>query len=247
MLCSASPACIVESCSGVEHIFACVPIPFFNASIVTGRDHSAASLDGLGRSALEWAAPRGVPWLLVVTRETLQPGIDAAATLDRCGFAPLMALTGMVAEEVASSPPPAGLAVRTAASDADCVAIFDVNAAAYEMDFNAANPIWGRRAWWQNHSVSLGYIEDRAVSAAAVLMVEGYRYVALVATVPGQRRRGFADAAMRHALEESRRCNGDSPTFLHATEAGRPVYERMGYRPVSTHDIFIEKRFLASH
>ena len=37
---------------------------------------------------------------------------------------------------------------------------------------------------------------------------------------------------------------GERPTFLHATDAGRPVYARMGYATVSTHTAFMEKRFL---
>jgi predicted acetyltransferase len=68
--------------------------------------------------------------------------------------------------------------------------------------------------------------------------------VALVATTPGLQRRGFADAAMRKSLELSATAHPGTPSFLHATEAGRPVYERMGYQTVATHTIFIEQRFL---
>jgi len=52
---------------------------------------------------------------------------------------------------------------------------------------------------------------------------------------------------MRHALEVSRGKHGDLPTFLHATEAGRPVYERMGYETVATHVGFMDKKFLSDH
>jgi GNAT superfamily N-acetyltransferase len=228
----------------VEHVFTGVPIPFFNASMVTGHGHSAGALVAIARGACEWAAPHCVPWLLVATEEALDAGVDSAATLDACGLAPLMSLTGMVAEEVPSAPAPDGLTLKIAANDSECVAAFDINGVAYAMPFEAANPIWGKRSYWQNHSLALGYLDNQPVSAAAALIVDGYRYVALVATQPDHRRRGYADAAMRHALEDSRRAHGNCPTFLHATEAGRPVYERMGYRPVSTHHIFMEKRFL---
>ena len=39
-----------------------------------------------------------------------------------------------------------------------------------------------------------------------------------------------------------------APTTLHATEAGRPIYERMGYAPIAAHTVFIEKKdFLGGH
>jgi ribosomal protein S18 acetylase RimI-like enzyme len=78
-------------------------------------------------------------------------------------------------------------------------------------------------------------------------MVDGYRYVALVATDPSTQRRGYAEAAMRHALEVAAEQHGDCPTVLHATDAGRPTYARMGYVKISTHTLFMEGRFLDGH
>ena len=47
-----------------------------------------------------WAAGAGVPWLFIVTRELLEPGVDAAAVLEPCGLAPALTLTGMAADDV---------------------------------------------------------------------------------------------------------------------------------------------------
>jgi predicted acetyltransferase len=85
------------------------------------------------------------------------------------------------------------------------------------------------------------------VASAAVLQVDGIRYVALVATEPSHQRQGYAEAVMRHALEVSARVHGERPTVLHATDAGRPIYARMGYQPIATHTAFIETRFLTGH
>jgi hypothetical protein len=40
---------------------------------------------------------------------------------------------------------------------------------------------------------------------------------------------------------------GEEVVYFHATDAGRPVYERMGHAAISTHTVFIEKRFLSGH
>jgi predicted GNAT family acetyltransferase len=79
------------------------------------------------------------------------------------------------------------------------------------------------------------------------LMVDGHRYVVLVATNPAHQRRGYAEAAMRRALEVAATAQGEQPTVLHATDAGRPVYQRMGYTTISTHTLFIDKAFVGGH
>jgi GNAT superfamily N-acetyltransferase len=79
------------------------------------------------------------------------------------------------------------------------------------------------------------------------MMVDGFRYVAMVATEPAYQRRGFGDAVMRHALGLAADVHGEVPTTLHATPAGRPIYERMGYVPLAEHTLFLEKRFLEGH
>jgi GNAT superfamily N-acetyltransferase len=245
VLSTAAPSRSVDSAEGIEYVFSGTPLAFFNAAILTGSAISADALEAYARGACEWAASREVPWLLVVTDAAVQPGVHSAAVLDRCGFVPLMPLTGMVAADVASvSRVPAGLGLVVPHDDHGCEAVLDVNSAAYGMSLDSGKHAWGRQAFWKNHYAVLGLAGGQPVSSATVLMVDGYRYVALVATAPGHQRRGYADAAMRHALELARRANGECPTFLHATDAGRPVYERMGYETVSQHTIFIRKQFL---
>lgn len=245
IFCEASPGRRIESAPGLEYAFCGVPIPFFNVGILTGREISGAELQGRARTACAWASEKNVPWLLVVTHEALANGLDATAELDACGLAPLMPLYGMLAGEVAPVVAmPEGLTLEVPASDAACADILDVNSAAYGMPLDAGKPVWGTRAFWKDHYPVLGRVDGQPACSSVVMMAEGHRYVALVATTPGQQRRGYADAAMRKSLELSANAHPGTPTFLHATQAGRPVYERMGYQVVATHTVFIEKRFL---
>ena len=182
------------------------------------------ALEALGHGACEWAADKNVPWLFVVTHEALQPGVDAGPVLDRCDLAPMMPLTGMLASRISpGGPTPADVQLEVLQDDDGCSSVLDVNSLAYGMDLDAGKELIGKRSFWTGHVPVLGIVDGKPACAAAVVMVDGYRYVALVATDPAHQRRGFAEAAMRRALEVAAREHGDHPTVLHATEAGRPV------------------------
>jgi GNAT superfamily N-acetyltransferase len=232
----------------VEYIFSGLPISFFNAAFVTGDLSDAAPLRSLSGEAREWAAPLRVPYFFITTRELSASGDDEQAALDAAGFAPAMQLTGMIASKIAPSDAvPGGLQLTTPLDDSACKAMVDVNAAAYGMDLDASAGILGARSFWNAHHPVVGLLGGTPVCCSAVMMIEGYRYVALVATLPDHRRKGFADAAMRRSLEDSARAAGPAPSFLHATDAGKPVYERMGFQPVCTHTLYMEKRFFEAH
>jgi len=247
LMCAGAPKCVVAATEGIQYIFSGLPISFFNLALLTGSDLSAEELSARGREACAWAAAQSVPWLLVVTHEQLESGVDAAAALDACGLAVVMPMTGMLARTVAAARNVPGLQLTVPQDDSGCAAIVDINALAYGVDLEASKATIGSRMFWKDHFPVLGVSGGKPVSSATVLMVDGHRYVALVATEPGQQRRGFADATMRRALENAAKAHGETPTVLHASDAGRPVYERMGYASISTHTLLMEKRFLEEH
>lgn len=248
VLCAESPAAALSASDGIEYVFSGLPIGFFNIALPTGHGLSAEALTTLGKDACSWASHRDVPWMFIATHERLADGVDATTALASCGLVPILPLTGMRAGQISpASATPDGLHLSVPQDDAGCAVTVDINAAAYEMDLEASKSVLGRSAFWKDHVVVVGTADGTPACCAAVLLVDGYRYVALVATEPTRQRRGFGDAAMRHALDVSARANGECPTVLHATDAGRPVYERMGYETISTHTIFMEQRFLEGH
>jgi ribosomal protein S18 acetylase RimI-like enzyme len=248
LLCGASPGFLTGDDANVNYIFSGLPIPFFNVALVTADGVSGDALAAIGRRACEWAADKPVPWMFIVTHEALAPGVDAAAAVEGCGLTALLPLTGMRAQRLApGTRVAAGLQLDVPADDAACTAVVDVNSAAYAMDLDACKPILGSSSFWSTHVPALGCVDGTPVATAAVFMVDGHRYVALVATMPDQQRRGYAETVMRHALDVAGAKYGEKPTVLHATDAGRPVYARMGYETIATHTAFIENRFLEGH
>jgi GNAT superfamily N-acetyltransferase len=248
LMCGASPGYVSEGQKDADYVFSGLPIPFFNAAIITARDVSRDGLESLARNAVAWAADKAVPWMLLVTHDALKPGVDAASAIEACGLVALLPMTGMRARHVLPAQRTAqGLELCVPADDEGCAAILDINGAAYGVPLDACKPTYGKRAFWDGHAPALGRVNGAPASSAAVFMVGGYRYVALVATMPDQQRRGYAEAAMRHALDSAAATHGDTPTTLHATDAGRPIYARMGYEPIASHTAFIEQRFLEGH
>ncbi len=238
----------VDAVGDVEYIFSNLPVAFFNIVVPTGRAMSAAALQDLGSQAVARVSGKALPWMFMVTHEALEPGVEPTACLDACGLAPALPLTGMSATRLTpAAGVPAGLELTVPQDDAGCGTVIDLNSAAYEMDLGAVKPVLGSRAFWAEHVPVLGLVDGTPASSAAVMMVDGVRYVALVATDPARRRRGYADAAMRRALELAAAKHGEVLTVLHATDAGRPVYERMGYTAISSHTLFMEKHFLEGH
>jgi len=74
----------------------------------------------------------------------------------------------------------------------------------------------------------VGYDGHTPVTTAAAFVSDGITNIVNVATIPEARGKGFGTAVTWHAtLAEPA-----LPTLLIASEQGRPVYERMGYRTI---------------
>lgn len=74
----------------------------------------------------------------------------------------------------------------------------------------------------------VGRVGDRPVSASSAWIEHGINNVTLVATVPDARGRGFGEALTWRAA----RADPSLPAMLISSDAGRSIYERMGFLPL---------------
>lgn len=84
------------------------------------------------------------------------------------------------------------------------------------------------------------YLANRDGEPASGLLTfdwEGDCAIELVATAPGARGRGLAGTLLAHALADARH-RGLEASTLQATEMGRPVYERLGYRSIGAYQLW---------
>ena len=81
----------------------------------------------------------------------------------------------------------------------------------------------------------VGATHDRPVASAAAYVAAGVVGVNFVATLPHERRRGYGEAVTWRATM----ADDALPAVLLASDAGRPVYARMGYLPVTRFSLWV--------
>lgn len=147
------------------------------------------------------------------------------------GFAPAVPMTAMEADDLAPPrrPQPAELDIHRVLDDSGARDLAMLNADAYGMPREMFGALCSMALWRADSLGFVGYVGGRPVSATGVFPAANTVYVALVATAPDVQGKGYAEAVMRHAVQEGQKLMGVKRTTLHATDAGRPVYTAMGY------------------
>ena len=108
-----------------------------------------------------------------------------------------------------------------------------LNAQGYGMPMELFECISNMNLWHADSLAFVGYVDEKAVTAAAALPVAGTVYIALVATLNEEQGKGYGEAAVRHAIAEGRKAMGLNCATLHASDMGLPVYRAMGFEPSS--------------
>jgi GNAT superfamily N-acetyltransferase len=135
-------------------------------------------------------------------------------------------------------PEPSHPALRFARvrTDEDLRAYADLNSQGYGFDLGMGREGLVGSALWKSDRIQawLALEGDRAVACATTVEDRGNLFLALVATAPASQRKGYGEAVVRRALYEGGRVTGLKRATLHASDAGLPLYERIGYRKVGT-------------
>ncbi|MDX2149211.1 MAG: GNAT family N-acetyltransferase [Bryobacteraceae bacterium] len=229
---------IVEH-DGVIAAFSGGPIPFFNAQFLPEPCRDATEFERRARAAAAYGKASGLPWIFFLCHEWAPENAIEIAT--GAGLSPMMPLTGMVATELA--PPRRALPpmeIVSAAGDKRVQdQVFLLNAAAYGMPGEAMLAANTNGFFAEGMYSAVGYVDGTPVSTATTFAVEGVLYVALVATHPDHQGKGYAEAVMRESLRMASQATGLTRTVLHASDAGHPVYLRMGYRDTATFTVLV--------
>ena len=231
------PAADVRDLPGLAVRWADSRFLFWNTVTLTEPGVGAGLLEQRLHEAAEVMRSKQRPGFLWLFEDLLDE--DARAALlpaaGRAGLEHAFPGTGMAAD-LPSIPEPVHpeLTFARVSTDDQLLTYADINSAAYGFaQEDGRDGLAGCALWKDDAHAYLALRDGVPVACAAAVEVDGRLFVALVATLPEWQRRGYGEAVTRKALYEGAKATGITRATLHATEAGAPVYPRIGFVPNS--------------
>ena len=168
------------------------------------------------------------------------PDVDAALRamgLEMVATRPAMA---MRVQDLEPARVPEGVEIVPVTDPELLAGLVDVEVGAFETDRPVAEGLLApSQLSLPNVRVYAALVEGRAVAQAVTNTHGGAVGVFGVATLPEYRRRGIGTAITAFAIDDVR--DEADLAWLQSTEMGRPLYERMGFRPVSDWDVWVRQ------
>jgi GNAT superfamily N-acetyltransferase len=168
------------------------------------------------------------------------PDVDAALRamgLELVASRPAMA---MRVDDVAPPQVPGGVEILRVTDPQLLADLVEVEVGAFETDRIVAEGLLAAsQLRLPNVRLYAAIADDRAVAQAVTNTQRGAVGVFGVATLPEYRRRGIGTAITAFAIDDVR--DEADLAWLQSTDMGRPLYERMGFRPVSDWDVWVRQ------
>jgi ribosomal protein S18 acetylase RimI-like enzyme len=226
---------------GVSIASAGVAFNMFNAAFLSGPVGSETELAQrimlptvhFHQRGLGWAFWVCEDWIAAKSRRKSRP------VFERHGLRHSTEMPGMVAEALRPPvrPLPA-MEVRRARPGPVADAFCCIGSTCFHVPLPWFREVFDNDEVWARFAAYVGYVDGEPVSTAAVVMGGGAAGVYNVATLPGRQRKGYGEAVMRGALEDTRRQHGVERVILQSTPAGLKLYERMGFDAVTRVSVY---------
>lgn len=237
VLAASRPTGEVREAPGVSIASAGVTFQMFNAAFLSAPVDGERELDRRIATARVHFDARQQSWSYWVCEDWLDKKArrSVAVTFKRHGLHLATVLPGMVADKLAAPVRPLpGLDVRPVGDRRTWTHFCQIGALCFNVPLGWFQEVFDDgRVWETGFKGYVGYARGEPVSTAGIVLAAGAVGVYNVATVPGQQKRGFGEAVMRHALALAREQHGAERSVLQSTTQGFQLYRRMGYSVVT--------------
>jgi ribosomal protein S18 acetylase RimI-like enzyme len=207
------------------------PVPDAGGDLERRIDQAAGYLGGDGRR-----------WAFWVAEDKLENSLirKAKSVFHRRDLRFAYRHPGMINESLAPPGRPLPpLEIRRVASRQERIEFSHINSVAFRIPLDWCLELYDADSLSDGAFTGfVGYANGEAVSTAAAMVAAGAVGVYAVATLPQHERRGYAEAMTRHALAWGQQTSGFRRSVLQSTDAGLPLYRRLGYQVVTHFTVF---------
>ncbi len=228
----------VCAAAGVRAISLGVGFQLFNAAFLDSPVEDEHDLqtriqwagEQLGSGRLKWSFWMCESWLTPAVRRR------AERVLHRGGLSLVSEMPGMVIDGLNGPDRPLPvIEIRRVADEGDRAAFCDIGSACFNVPISLFGEVFDSdMAARPQFAAYIGYAEGRPVATAAAVVTGDVVGIYNVATMPGLRRRGYAEAVMRFAIQQT----GCRRSVLQSSIQGLRMYERMGYKAICKFRVF---------
>jgi ribosomal protein S18 acetylase RimI-like enzyme len=218
----------IEEHDHVISIVTGMPVAAFNPTFIVQRPRDIAGAFGRVHDFYARRGHQGVVHASGDTARSIAEPARAAGLVAGhgipCHVLPLLDIT---------PPPRVALEVQRVGDAAALAQYNDLLAEVFELDAQALAAIF--EPWLlelPGIACHLGHVDGLPVATAMSCCIDDVAVVFNIATLPSHRRRGIGEAMTWRAVEDGLE-QGCDVAFLQASTAGRPLYERMGFRHVT--------------
>lgn len=232
--CGQVPGALVRVDEGVGVFGSGIPKPLFNQVI----SNDAATDAELARAVMD-LGDRGAPFCVVLRRgidDHLVPGLENLGLRRDAEVMPGMALDVSGFEAGTSS---VDLEIEVVSGEADLGHFLAAAARGFDIPLSMVRDFVGREPWnLPDWTLYAGTHDGAPMTSGLAVRTNGTVGVYWIGTVPEARGRGFGGAMTRRLVADGAAAGCEVAT-LEASDMGRPVYERIGFRTVVEYDIFV--------
>ena len=222
---------------GVSIASAGVIFQMFNAAFLSAPVANEVELARRIRLPSVHFDARGLEWAYWVCDDWLEARARRRSRqiFQRHGLRHSVDLPGMVAERILPPVKPLPhLEIRRVGDPGTRDAFCAIGSVCFHVPLTWFREVFDNDSVWDRFIGWVGYKDGEPVSTAATVLGGGAVGVYNVATMPEHQKRGYGETVMRHAVAEAQRQHGIEQTILQSTPAGQRLYERMGFRTVTS-------------
>lgn len=207
------------------------PVPGIHGEMSTRISKAASFYRGLNMGWSYWACHD------LLDASTLRHLTDRCYS---CGMDPVVTAPGMYTDVLQPAHfSAAPISVQEVCDASSRLTFSHLVSTIFDLPFQMTMHVYGREESWSNeYGGFIGYFQDRPVSIAMLNVSDSCCGFYSVGTVPGYRRRGFAETVMRVGHERMRNRLYFDSCVLQSSTVGRRLYEQMGFREVTRFSVF---------